>query len=61
MKAKHRNESPNTARSVQVKGWMSRTVGTAGVSSTPSGFCYETTTLTLPGLLAVLGGLRARD
>ncbi|MGW8307397.1 MAG: MFS transporter [Achromobacter pulmonis] len=37
------------------KGWMNRTVVGAGVTSSLGDFCYETTTVILPGFLAVLG------
>lgn len=36
-------------------GWLNRTVLGAGVTSALGDFCYETTTVLLPGLLAVLG------
>ncbi|WP_082033708.1 MFS transporter [Pseudomonas sp. PI1] len=35
--------------------WLNRTVGGAGVTSALGDFCYETTTVMLPGFLAVLG------
>lgn len=35
--------------------WLNRTVIGAGVTSALGDFCYETTTVILPGLLAVLG------
>lgn len=37
------------------KGWLSRTVVGAGITSALGDFCYETTTVILPGFLAVLG------
>jgi len=37
------------------KGWLNRTVLGAGVTSALGDFCYETTTVLLPGFLAVLG------
>lgn len=37
------------------KGWFNRTVIGAGVTSALGDFCYETTTVILPGFLAVLG------
>jgi len=37
------------------KSWMNRTVCGAGVTSALGDFCYETTTVILPGFLAVLG------
>jgi len=39
----------------QPSGWMNRTVAGAGVTSALGDFCYETTTVVLPGFLAVLG------
>lgn len=36
-------------------GWFNRTVAGAGVTSALGDFCYETTTVILPGFLAVLG------
>ncbi|OZI32396.1 MFS transporter [Bordetella genomosp. 10] len=36
-------------------GWFNRTVAGAGVTSALGDFCYETATVILPGLLAVLG------
>ena len=35
--------------------WLNRTVMGAGVTSALGDFCYETTTVILPGFLAVLG------
>lgn len=37
------------------KHWFNRTVAGAGVTSALGDFCYETTTVILPGFLAVLG------
>ncbi|MBX3639984.1 MAG: MFS transporter [Nitrosomonas sp.] len=37
------------------KGWFNRTVAGAGITSALGNFCYETTTVILPGFLAVLG------
>jgi len=37
------------------KGWLNRTVVGAGITSALGDFCYETTTVILPGFLAVLG------
>lgn len=37
------------------KHWLNRTVVGAGVTSAFGDFCYETTTVILPGFLAVLG------
>jgi MFS family permease len=39
----------------QPPGWMNRTVAGAGLTSALGDFCYETTTVVLPGFLAVLG------
>lgn len=36
-------------------GWFNRTVAGAGITSALGDFCYETTTVILPGFLAVLG------
>lgn len=40
---------------VAPKGWFNRTVAGAGLTSALGDFCYETTTVILPGFLAVLG------
>lgn len=37
------------------QGWSNRTVVGAGITSALGDFCYETTTVILPGFLAVLG------
>jgi len=37
------------------RGWLNRTVAGAGLTSALGDFCYETTTVILPGFLAVLG------
>ena len=37
------------------KGWLNRTVVGAGITSALGDFCYETTTVILPGFLAALG------
>ena len=39
----------------QIEGWLNRTVVGAGITSALGDFCYETTTVILPGFLAVLG------
>jgi MFS family permease len=51
------NESPvvNPGEAHQPKGWLNRTVVGAGITSALGDFCYETTTVILPGFLAVLG------
>jgi hypothetical protein len=40
---------------VPAKRWLNRTVVGAGITSGLGDFCYETTTVILPGFLAVLG------
>ncbi|RMK68535.1 MFS transporter [Pseudomonas aeruginosa] len=40
---------------VAAQGWLNRTVAGAGLTSALGDFCYETTTVILPGFLAVLG------
>lgn len=47
--------SEKTAAETGVKGWLNATVLGAGVTSALGDFCYETTTVILPGFLAVLG------
>jgi MFS family permease len=42
-------------RSAKPRGWFNRTVVGAGITSALGDFCYETTTVILPGFLAVLG------
>ncbi|EIC29862.1 MFS transporter [Methylomicrobium album] len=51
------SESNNTAatEAKQSNGWLNRTVVGAGITSSLGDFCYETTTVILPGFLAVLG------
>jgi MFS family permease len=46
---------PSTAQTAQSKGWLNCTVVGAGITSSLGDFCYETTTVILPGFLAVLG------
>ncbi len=49
---------PGIASAVADNGsgtWLNRTVGGAGITSALGDFCYETTTVILPGFLAVLG------
>ena len=43
------------APDTQPKGWLNRTVAGVGLTSALGDFCYETTTVLLPGFLAVLG------
>jgi MFS-type transporter involved in bile tolerance (Atg22 family) len=47
------DEMPNPSGSPG--GWLNRTVLGAGLTSALGDFCYETTTVILPGFLAVLG------
>jgi MFS family permease len=49
------NESVVVVKTVQSKGWLNRTVAGAGITSALGDFCYEITTVMLPGFLAVLG------
>lgn len=42
-------------REARPKRWLNRTVAGAGITSALGDFCYETTTVLLPGFLAVLG------
>jgi MFS family permease len=42
-------------KSAGTNGWLNRTVLGAGLTSALGDFCYETTTVILPGFLAVLG------
>ena len=50
------NDTAETTPSAEApKGWMNRTVVGAGITSSLGDFCYETTTVILPGFLAVLG------
>ncbi len=50
-------EMPRIAAPVSepAPGWLNRTVGGAALTSGLGDFCYETTTVILPGFLAVLG------
>lgn len=54
-----RESAPSPTHSESPKplgtGWMNRTVAGAGVTSALADFCYETTSVVLPGFLAVLG------
>lgn len=51
------NSSSETADTQPTKpqGWLNRTVIGAGLTSALGDFCYETTTVILPGFFAVLG------
>jgi MFS family permease len=48
-------KTSNDAQPVAQRRWFNRTVAGAGVTSALGDFCYETTTVILPGFLAVLG------
>jgi len=48
-------EATATSPNAEPKGWLNRTVVGAGLTSALGDFCYETTTVILPGFLAVLG------
>ena len=48
-------QSADSAEAEKPKGWFNRTVVGVGVTSALGDFCYETTTVILPGFLAVLG------
>ncbi len=50
-----RDEIALAAAVTRPKGWLNRTVAGAGITSALGDFCYETTTVLLPGFLAVLG------
>ena len=45
----------NSTEQEKPKHWFNRTVVGAGITSALGDFCYETTTVILPGFLAVLG------
>lgn len=47
--------SKNDGQTSDTKGCFNRTVAGAGITSALGDFCYETTTVILPGFLAVLG------
>ncbi|WP_441277224.1 MFS transporter [Tardiphaga sp. 172_B4_N1_3] len=47
--------SDASSTSVERQSWLNRTVVGAGLTSALGDFCYETTTVILPGFLAVLG------
>lgn len=47
--------APAITQNDQPKRWLNRTVVGAGMTSALGDFCYETTTVLLPGFLAVLG------
>lgn len=48
-------QATNSAEPENPKHWLNRTVVGAGLTSALGDFCYETTTVILPGFLAVLG------
>lgn len=51
----HSDRAPLQPLSASNGRWFNRTVVGAGVTSALGDFCYETTTVILPGFLAVLG------
>ncbi len=55
MTMQDRSENTTHDTPAQAKGWLNRTVAGAGITSALGDFCYETTTVILPGFLAVLG------
>jgi len=55
MTAQERTENTHNDTPPAPDGWMNRTVAGAGITSALGDFCYETTTVILPGYLAVLG------
>ncbi|MFP3186990.1 MAG: MFS transporter, partial [Paraburkholderia sp.] len=48
-------EAPPAATPPARSNWLNRTVAGAGITSALGDFCYETTTVILPGFLAALG------
>jgi MFS family permease len=48
-------EAPPAATPPARTNWLNRTVAGAGITSALGDFCYETTTVILPGFLAALG------
>ena len=50
-----RQAAPTADTARRPRGWLNRTVAGAGLTSALGDFCYETTTVMLPGFLAVLG------
>lgn len=55
MSATHDSANSPPEDPAQSKRWLNRTVAGAGITSALGDFCYETTTVILPGFLAVLG------
>ncbi|MGX0137871.1 MFS transporter, partial [Cupriavidus metallidurans] len=49
------NDKPPAAPVPLQREWLNRTVVGAGLTSALGDFCYETTTVILPGFLAILG------
>jgi MFS family permease len=47
--------APMATPPLEAQQWFNRTVAGAGLTSALGDFCYETTTVILPGFLAVLG------
>jgi predicted MFS family arabinose efflux permease len=50
----HAHDAPQAPHQ-KPRRWLNRTVGGAGLTSALGDFCYETTTVILPGFMAVLG------
>ena len=48
-------KSVESGEGMKPRGWLNLTVAGAGITSGLGDFCYETTTVILPGFLAVLG------
>ncbi|RWJ21132.1 MAG: MFS transporter [Mesorhizobium sp.] len=55
MRDTDRATTPQVDAGIPPTGWLNRTVAGAGLTSALGDFCYETTTVILPGFLAVLG------
>lgn len=53
-KEAHRHNETDPSNQKQ-KNWLNRTVVGTGITSALGDFCYETTTVILPGFIAVLG------
>lgn len=51
----HNDTSPQEVSCGASRGWLNSTVVGAGITSALGDFCYETTTVILPGFLAALG------
>jgi len=48
-------DTTEDTQAAQPQGWLNQTVVGTGITSALGDFCYETTTVILPGFLAVLG------